>query len=187
MTTKKLIGHFLRGLLLVAPLAITLYVIVAVIQKIDQLVPNNYPGLGLLIFVVGITIMGYISSTLFFKPVFTLAEKLITKTPLVKIIYTSIKDLFAAFVSEKKKFNQPVLVTVSKESNLQKLGFITQEDLSKLGIHDKVAVYLPHSYNFSGNLFIVSRENITPVKGVSTTAIMKFIVSGGITDIDSIQ
>ena len=182
MSTKKIIGHFLRGLLLIAPIAITLYVIIAVIQKIDQLVPNDYPGLGLVIFIVGITIMGYISSTLFFKPVFAAIEKLIIKTPLVKIIYTSIKDLFSAFVSEKKKFNQPVLVLINKENNLHKLGLITQSDLSHLTISDKVAVYCPHSYAFSGEVFIVPKENVTPLP-ISSTDTMKFIISGGVSEI----
>jgi uncharacterized membrane protein len=66
---------------------------------------------------------------------------------------------------------------------MYKLGFVTQKDLSSLGISEgKSAVYLPHSYNFSGNLFIVSNDLITPVEGPAEE-IMKFIVSGGITKI----
>ena len=71
------------------------------------------------------------------------------------------------------------------ESGLEKLGFITQEDLSKLGIEGKVAVYLPHSYNFSGNLFIVPSQNVIILKSASSADVMKFIVSGGVTEIES--
>lgn len=182
MNTKKLIGHFLRGLLLLAPIAITVYVVYKIIQGIDQLVPNEYPGLGLAIFVVGITLIGYISTTLVFKPIFNSFEKLITQTPLVKIIYSSIKDLFSAVVSEKKKFNKPVLVLLKKEFSMYKLGFITQNDLKEFGLQNMVAVYLPHSYAWSGNLFIVPKENVTPLN-ISSTDALKFIISGGVTEL----
>ncbi|NJK97636.1 MAG: DUF502 domain-containing protein [Bacteroidales bacterium] len=85
-----------------------------------------------------------------------------------------------AFVGKEKKFNQPVLVKVNTISELEKLGFITESDLSDLGIKDKVAVYFPHSYNFSGELFIVPVNQITQLD-VPAGNLMKFIVSGGVT------
>jgi uncharacterized membrane protein len=99
---------------------------------------------------------------------------------LVRIIYSSLKDLISAFVGDKKKFNQPVLVLLNKSSELRKLGFITQTDLGEWGLKESVAVYLPHSYNFSGDLYIVPRENVTIVQA-SGADVMKFIVSGGVT------
>ncbi len=104
---------------------------------------------------------------------------------MVKVIYTSIKDFMSAFVGKEKRFTEPVLVKVSHDSNLEKMGFVTQRDLRNLGIAgEKVAVYLPHSYNFSGNLFIVPVENITPINA-PPAEVMKFIVTAGLTNFDN--
>ncbi len=192
---KSVIGYFFRGLLLIAPIFVTGYVIFVIISSMDQLFKDfiidligvQIPGLGLLIVLSFITLIGLLSSTLIFKPVFWSLEELMTRTPLIKIVYSSIRDLFSAFVSDKKKFNQPVLVNINKESGLQKLGFITLEDLSFLKVKDKVAVYLPHSYNFSGNLFIVNKDQVTFLEGISSTDAMKFIVSGGVADVEQVN
>jgi uncharacterized membrane protein len=106
------------------------------------------------------------------------------RAPLIKIIYTAVKDLVSAFVGQKKRFNKPVLIKVSSESALEKIGFVTNDDLSIIGqSNEKVAVYLPHSYAWSGNLFIVPADHITPIKA-SSTEVMKFVVSAGVTNID---
>jgi uncharacterized membrane protein len=177
---NTIIKYFFRGLLLVIPLGLTIYILVAAVQWMDSLLSLKYPGTGILIIIAGITIVGYIGSTFIAKPIFDFFEKLLNRLPLVRIIYSSLKDLISAFVGDKKKFNQPVLVTINKDSELQKLGFITQEDLSNLGIKEKIAVYLPHSYNFSGDLYIVPKENVRLIEAAGAD-IMKFIVSGGVT------
>jgi uncharacterized membrane protein len=176
---NTLIKYFFRGLLLVIPIGLTIYILLAAVSWMDRLLNLQYPGSGILIIIVTVTVIGYIGSTLIAKPIFDLFEKLLNRLPLVRIIYSSLKDLISAFVGDKKKFDQPVLVTINKQSDLQKLGFITQEDLSNLGIKEKIAVYLPHSYNFSGDLFIVPRENVVLIRA-SGADIMKFIISGGV-------
>ncbi len=189
---KKLIAYFFKGLLLIAPIFITIYVIYTIISWMDDIFKDivfyifgySVPGLGLVLIVLSITLIGILSSTFIFKPIFKLAEAFMIRTPLIKIIYSALKDLFSAFVSDEKKFNKPVLVTINKDSGLQKLGFITLDNLNPLGLPDKVAVYLPHSYNFSGNLFIIKKENVELLNGLSATDAMKFIVSGGVTDIE---
>jgi uncharacterized membrane protein len=174
--------YLFRGLLFSAPIGVTIYVLIATFRWLDNLLPlDDYPGAGLAIIVVTLTITGYVGSSFIVKPFFQSIEKLITKLPLVRIIYSSLKDLISAFVGDKKKFNQPVLVLLNKDASLYKLGFITQTSLDDLGIAGKVAVYLPHSYNFSGDLYIVPRENVSMIDA-SSTAIMKFIVSGGVVD-----
>ena len=181
---KKLLRYFLQGLIFVAPVSITVFVLIKGFLLVDGLLNLPLPGLGALVILLGVTLIGLLGSTFLFKPLANYFNKLLEKIPLFKIIYSSIKDLMSAFVGQKKKFNVPVLVRVSKEAELEKMGFITQTDLSKLGIENgKVAVYLPHSYNFSGNLFIVPQDNITLLK-ISPTTAMKFIVSGGVTDIE---
>ena len=179
---KKLISYFFRGLLFTTPVFVTFYIIIKSLQWIDRLIEVPVPGLGLLIIISLITLLGVLGKFLFETSLFAAFEKLIEKTPLVKIVYSSTKDLISAFVGEKKRFSQPVLVLINKESGLEKIGFITRQDLSGLGIYDKVAVYLPHSYNFSGNLFIVPRENIK-LLNISGTETMKFIVSAGVTEL----
>lgn len=162
------------------PVALTLYILVVSIQWLDGLIPVKVPGLGLLIILSGITLFGYLGSTLLVKPFFDVLEELLIKVPFVNLIYTSIKDLMGAFVGDKKKFNQAVIITMDNDPGVQKLGFITQEDLSNIGLPDKVAVYCPHSYNFSGNLFIVLRSNVKLVNNISSADFMKFVVSGGV-------
>ncbi|HZG00693.1 MAG TPA: DUF502 domain-containing protein, partial [Chitinophagales bacterium] len=100
------------------------------------------------------------------------------------LIYSSIKDLLGGLVGSKKAFSQPVMVLVNKESRLHKIGFLTKADLTDAGIDGLVAVYFPHSYNFSGELFLVPQENVTPLKTFAPANAMKFIVSGGVTAID---
>ena len=183
---NTLIKYFFRGLLLVIPIGLTIYILVGAVRWLDSLLSLKYPGSGILIILVSITAIGYIGSTLIAKPIVEFFEKLLNRLPLVRIIYSSVKDLISAFVGDKKKFSQPVLVTINKGSDLQKLGFITQEDLSTIGIKEKIAVYLPHSYNFSGDLYIVPKENVVLIQN-SGADIMKFIVSGGVTSVSIAQ
>jgi uncharacterized membrane protein len=108
-------------------------------------------------------------------------DTIVSRAPLIKIVYTSVKDLLSAFVGNKRRFNKPVLVKVSADGSLEKIGFITNEDLSDIGIKEKkIAVYLPHSYAWSGNLFIVPAENVTKIDA-SATDVMKYIISAGVT------
>lgn len=179
---KRLVTNFFRGLALVVPVAATLYVLWAAFQLIDGLLPVHVPGLGFVIIVCAITLLGAASPLFLGNPLIAWAQGMLERVPLVKLIYTAVKDLMAAFVGDKKRFNEPVLVTMNKDCSIKKLGFLTQRDLSQLGLKDQVAVYLPHSYNFSGNLFIVSKDAVMPLN-VSGSEAMKFIVSGGVTDI----
>ena len=109
-------------------------------------------------------------------------EKMLSKAPIIQVVYTSIRDFLSAFVGKEKKFTQPVLVKVNKISDLEKIGFLTATDLSELNLRDKVAVYFPHSYNFSGELFIVPRDQVIPLD-IHPAEAMKFIVSGGVSNL----
>lgn len=181
---KRFLRYFFQGLLFVIPLAFTIYVIHASVQWIDNIIPRLFgvelfPGVGFLIVIAVVTFVGYLGSTLIAKPAFSVFENFLYKLPIINLIYSSVKDLMGAFVGDKRKFNQPVLVKVNKDFNTYRLGFITQNDLKFIDIPDKVAVYFPHSYNISGNLFIVPREHVT-ILNASSSEVMKFIVSGGV-------
>ena len=193
---KKLLNYFFQGLLVVIPIAVTIFVIYKIITWIDNLLPFqipvklpgigevSIPGLGILTIVIAVTAFGYLAKFFVANPFFVLLERILERTPLLKIIYTSVKDLIEAFVGEKKRFNQPVLVTVNKESGVQRIGFITQKDLSVLGISShKMAVYLPFSYGLNGQLLIVPAENVEKIDA-SGTEMMKFVISGGVTEVD---
>lgn len=176
---KNLFRYFLNGLLIIAPIAITVFIVVGIIDWMDSLFDLGIPGLGILLMVVLLTVVGYIGSSFFVKPFLVIMERLLHKVPLVSIIYSSIKDLFDAFVGDNQKFNKPVMVKMTEDSENYKLGFVTQEELLQLNVEDKVAVYFPHSYNFSGELFLVPLRNVTYLD-VPSSEMMKFIVSGGV-------
>jgi uncharacterized membrane protein len=137
-----------------------------------------------LISLTGITLIGFFGTGLITKPIFDIFDNLMDKTPGVKFIYSSVKDMLEAFVGDKKKFTEPVLVEMTS-SGIMKIGFVTKTDLSDLGsdknLKDYVGVYFPHSYNFSGNLFIVPKSKLVVLKGKNSD-LMKMVVSGGVTE-----
>jgi uncharacterized membrane protein len=177
---KRLLAYFLKGLLLAVPVTVTVYVLYKSFVFLDNLLPNQLPGIGILIIFSAITFLGFLGTTIIQEPLLQAMDRLLERIPLVKFIYTSIRDLLSAFVGKEKMFNKPVMVKMNEQSEVYKLGFITQKDLSAFKIDEGFsAVYLPHSYNFSGNLFIVSNNLIRSLDIPSDEA-MKFIVSGGI-------
>jgi uncharacterized membrane protein len=188
---KKLINYLLQGLLYIAPLGITGYVIYSIFNFVDDLLQNllteffgiRIPGLGVLTLVLILILTGFIGRTFIADPLKVVFRKVIERIPLLNFIYSALNDLFSAFVGKEKKFNKPVLVKVNLNSDLEKLGFITEEKLNFLDETDKVAVYFPHSYNFSGELFIVPKANIKPIKA-NSSEVMKFIVSAGLTGVE---
>jgi len=185
---KKLVNYLLQGLLYIAPLGITAYIIYGVFTFMDGLLQEllvkffdtKIPGLGFLTLILFLILVGFLGRTLIAQPIKLLFRNIIDRIPLLKFIYGAFNDLFSAFVGKEKKFSKPVLVKVNLNSDLEKLGFITEENLELLDEKDKVAVYFPHSYNFSGELFIVPRANIKPVD-INSSDVMKFIVSAGLT------
>jgi uncharacterized membrane protein len=171
--------YFFSGTLFIVPLTATAYFIYISFRWLDELLSLEYPGLGFLIIIVAITAFGYLTTNFAFKTMIEWFDHGMNKIPFVKLIYSAVKDLLGAFVGDKKKFNKPVLVRINKENSLYQIGFITQSDLSDLGIDDMVVVYFPHSYAFSGYHYFVPKENIKQLDISGPTA-MKFIVSGGV-------
>ncbi len=98
---NSVVKYFLRGLLLVIPVGLTTYILVAAITWIDNLIDVGFPGSGLLIILCAVTLIGYIGSTLIARPIIDLFERILNRLPLVRIIYSSLKDLISAFVGDK--------------------------------------------------------------------------------------
>lgn len=175
----RILRYFFSGTIFIVPLLATAYFIFVSFAWLDDRLDLPYPGLGLLIIFSVITLIGYLSSMYLFRVLGRWFDRGINRIPLVKIIYSTVKDLLGAVVGDKRKFNKPVLVKINKENDLHQIGFVTQEDLSGLGLRDMVVVYIPHSYAVSGYHYFVPKENIRPLN-VSGPIAMKFIVSGGV-------
>ena len=182
-------NHFLKGLLYIVPVAVTFWVLVEVYRLLNGIIgrflPGNWQYLGILALIVIITLFGFLGSVIITNPINSFFQRLLKRAPLLQTIYSSVKDLMSTFVGKKKGFNTPVLIKLYENSTIERIGFITNEDLSSLGIKNgKMLVYLPHSYAFSGQLFVVDRSYITAIDK-SSAEIMKLIVSGGVTELDN--
>ena len=182
---NRIINYFLQGLIYIVPISVTIYVMYKSFKEIDGILPFNIPGLGLIVLFILITLVGVIGSKLIASPFNSLFKKILEKAPLLKTIYTSVKDLMKTFVGGKKGFDQAVLIKVYENSTIERIGFITNEDLGNLNISkEKVLVYIPHSYAFSGQLFLVEKKNLTPINS-SSSDIMKLIISGGVSEVEN--
>ena len=179
---KTFLRLFLQGLLYLAPIAGTVYVLYAAFGFLDGLVPTPYPGLGLVLSVLAITVVGFVGQYLLRLPLVGLVDDTLERLPLIKLIYTSIKDVMKSFTGQKKGFKNPVLLQLNPQTPVYRLGFVTDEDLSDLisgtAAH-LVAVYVPHSFAISGQLYVVDPAVLQPVKKGGTD-VMKYILAGGI-------
>ena len=176
---KTLTKYFFKGLLFLIPIVVTLYVLYLIVSTVDQIFGFNIPGLGFLITIALVTTIGFFVSTFFARGAARFIDNLFSRMPIVKMIYSAIKDLVNAFVGEKKRFNKPVLVNILPESTVRIVGFVTRESLDNIGMADSMAVYIPQSYNFAGNLIVVPKEQVIPID-IESGKVMTFIVSGGV-------
>ncbi len=176
---RRLAAYFLRGLVLTVPAVLTVWVSWATIRWVDGLLGVRVPGAGLLATVALVTLIGAAASSYVATMALGWLERLLERLPFVRLLYTSTKDLLNAFVGEERRFTRAVRVALSDDGAVSVLGFVTAESLADLGLPGQVAVYLPQSYNFAGNLILVPADRVTPVKADSAE-VMAFIVSGGV-------
>jgi uncharacterized membrane protein len=189
---KTILKYFFQGIILLIPLSITLVILFKLFDFFSSflsligLTGNYYLDtlIGLAILVTFVTMTGILASSFLFKNIFNYFEDKLEHAPVIKHIYSPVKDFMNAFSGNKKSFNKPVLVLTNPQANIEEIGFITHDDLTELGIKDKVAVYLPYSYSFSGKTVIVSRDQIKPLNIEGGNA-MKFVLTGGVTDVDN--
>lgn len=186
----RIVKYFFQGLLVLAPIAVTAFALYWLFNTIDNLVPRSLmpsayriKGVGFLIVMVFIILIGYLSSSFLLGRLFDLFDTILEKTPFIKYIYSSVKDLFDAVVGEKKKFDHPVLVNIYAP-DVWELGFITQKDMTRFTLQDCLAVYIPQSYAIAGRLFLVHKDRVRPLEHISAGEAMKFAVSGGVASLD---
>jgi uncharacterized membrane protein len=195
---KKLFQYFLQGMLIMAPVFITIYALYFTVSSIDSLIPifstedsngnvkvQNY-GLGFIIIIVAIVMIGYFSSFFITGRIVSFMDKFFEKTPGLKHIYTTARDFFEAFAGDKKKFTKNVLANVD-DNDVWRVGFITNDDMSDFGLQDYVAVYIPMAYSVAGNVYIIPKERVRPITNISSAQTMKFAVSGGVTAVDEME
>ena len=196
---------FFQGVVVLAPIGVTIWVVVSLFNWVDNFLPNllnfifplqfaevngqipKVTGLGFVVAITLVLLVGWLSALFFVERLMSIFDKILEKTPGVKIIYSSVKDFLEAFAGNKKKFDQPVLVNVDS-SDVWRIGFITQKNTEHFGLKDFVTVYVPHSYAISGITYIVSADRIKKMpKGVNASEAMKYVVSGGVTTVDDAE
>lgn len=181
---SRLAGYFFRGLVLAAPLAITLYVCWVIFSTVDRWLGLPIPGAGFVATIALVTLLGFFASNLLTRSAVNILDGLLNRLPFVRLLYSSTKDLLNAFVGEQRRFDQPVLVTLTPDGEIRALGFITRDTLAQIGLDGDVAVYLPQSYNFAGNLLVVPARRVSSVP-LESSEVLTFIVSGGVTGLAS--
>jgi uncharacterized membrane protein len=192
---KALLNYFVKGLLVVVPLGVAIFLIYWAVAKIDNALnlssifiedskgkPIYIPGLGILNVILIILVAGVLVTNVVTEPIKQWFNRWLNRLPLFKFLYSSIKDLTEAFVGEEKKFNEPVLVEVN-EFGLKKIGFLVKKDMAALNLPGDVAVYFPYSYSFAGHVAIISADKVHPIDK-SAAEVMKFVISGGVSGLD---
>lgn len=184
---KRLASYFIQGLVILAPIAITVYFLYWLFENVDSILRPyvNVPGLGFLLIITGVILVGWISSNFLMGSILNVFDQWMERTPGVKLIYTSTRDFFEAFAGNKRKFNKAVLANVFGP-DVWIVGFLTDEEMDKFEMGaDKVAVYVPQGYNFAGQLYILPRERIRKIDKISSGEAMKYAVTGGVVDLDA--
>jgi uncharacterized membrane protein len=186
---KKILRYLIQGIIILAPISITVYIVYWLFDKVDGILRPyvNIPGLGFIIIVVFIILVGWISSNFLMGSFIHFFDQWMERTPVIKFIYSSTKDFFEAFAGDKKRFSKAVLANVFSE-DVWIVGFLTDEEMSKFEMGaDKVAVYVPQAYNFAGQLYILPRSKVKKIETISSGEAMKYAVTGGVVDLDEDQ
>jgi len=182
---SRLLGYFLRGLLVVIPIGATIWLLYTLITKADALIREYFmnihiPGIGILIIVLGLTLVGMFATGFITRPLFELFDALMERAPGVKHVYSSVKDMTEAFVGDKRKFTEPV--SVEMQDGIYRLGFITAHDLDNINMPGHCGVYMPFSYGVSGQVWMVRKDKLKNLEA-DAPEVMKFILSGGVSDL----
>jgi uncharacterized membrane protein len=187
LTLKKIFRYFIQGVIILAPIGITAYVLYWLFDKVDGILQPyvKIPGVGFAIILVFVILVGWVSSNFLMGSAITFFDQLMERTPGVKFIYSSTKDFFEAFAGDKKKFNRAVLASAFAE-DVWIVGFLTDEEMRKFDMGaDKVAVYVPQAYNFAGQLYILPRDKVRKIEHITSGEAMKYAVTGGVVDLDA--
>ncbi|WHY74677.1 DUF502 domain-containing protein [Fictibacillus enclensis] len=186
---KTVAKYFMNGILTALPIILVFYVLVKVFDFLDGILGDTLrsymkggyiPGIGILATIILLTLLGWLSSQVISGQIIFLLDSALERIPLVKTLYTVIKDTFQSLLGEKKSFSTVVLVEIPA-TGLKSIGFVTAEDLKDLGdeLSGHVAVYIPQTFQIAGFTFLVPKKEVT-VLDIKAEDAMKFILSGGV-------
>lgn len=180
----RLLNYFLRGLVVVVPLVLTIYVCAVIFTTIDSWLSLPIRGAGFVLALVLITLVGVLASSIVTRSLLGAVDRLFDRLPFVRLLYSSAKDMLNAFVGEKRRFDKPALVAISNDRTVRVIAFLTSESLASLGIRDQVAVYMPQSYGFAGHIIVVPSDRVERIDA-DAAEVMAFIISGGVTQVEA--
>ncbi len=190
MTTKSIGKVFFRGLVTLLPITLTIYILYSAVDILDgilgavlrQILPVYIPGLGFVAAIGLIFVFGLMLNNLVIGRFMFLAEQKILEIPLIRAVYSPLKDLMNLFSKKATNLQQVVLAPMGAEGQLQ-LGLITREQFEELQlgdpIKDKVAVYFPFSYAIGGYTLLVPKKHLIPVN-MSIEKAMSLAITGWI-------
>ncbi len=179
------LGHYLiRGVLVIAPIAITLAALGWVFRAVDSVLEPyiQIPGAGFISVFLLILFVGWLSEFWVIERVIEVLDEWLERVPGVSMVYAPVRDFLNALVGRERRFNRTVLVRLY-ESDVWVIGFLTCEDISafELGT-DFAAVYVPQAYNVAGQLYLVPRDRIRELDKVTAGDAMRYAVTGGAFD-----
>ncbi|MGQ0701068.1 MAG: DUF502 domain-containing protein [Panacagrimonas sp.] len=192
---RRLTRTFLTGLFVLLPIMVTLAIVMWVIGMAETvlggfirvLLPGDayLPGMGLVVSLVLVLVVGVLMQAIFFREVINWLEDQLERIPLIKTVYSAVKDLTGLFSRAgggAKRFGQVVLVQMPNVP-IRMLGFVTLEDLDAAGLapesgEEAVAVYLPMSYQIGGYTLLLPRSYLTPVD-MGMEEAMRFLITAG--------
>ncbi|MBI5857955.1 MAG: DUF502 domain-containing protein [Sphingobacteriales bacterium] len=179
---KKIVRYFLQGLIILAPIGLTAYVLYWLFEKVDNILRPylDIPGLGFVIIIAFVLLVGWISSTFLVGGIFNFFDQWIERAPVIKFIYSSTKEFFEAFSGDKKKFDKPILANAFGD-DVWVMGFLTDEELAKFDMGaEMVSIYIPQAYHWAGQLYVLPRNKVRKIEKVSSGDVMKYSVTGGV-------
>jgi len=175
------ISYFLRGLLVVLPVALTVGILLWMYRGVSNWLDLGHTswgavGIYVLVGIGVILLVGIFTKGVIAKQVLEFFEGIIEKAPGLNFIFGTTKDLTHAFVGEKKKFNKPVIVEMGNQE--YKMGFMTQTSMDSINMPEFCSVYLPYSYALSGEMVIVHKDKVKKLD-LEGGDVTKFVLSGG--------
>jgi uncharacterized membrane protein len=188
---KSIGSILLKGLVTILPIGLTLYFVYwlgittesVLSTPIKWAVGNEvyWPGMGLVTGFVLLFLVGLAVNAFLVRRVLGVGEELLLRVPVVKTVYSAIRDMTRLVNTEKKKGDLDRVVTL--DTGFGKLiGFVTQEHANTLGIgggDDLVAVYLPMSYQIGGYTIYIPRSRVTETD-LTVEQAMRIVLTGGV-------
>ncbi len=195
----RLRNYFLTGLVVAAPIGLTVYITSGFVDLVDTwfvpLIPERYqpdnylpfeiPGLGLIIAFILLTALGALTANIFGKAILSFAESLVDRMPVVRSIYGAIKQIFETVISQSTSSFRDVGLIEYPRKGIYTIVFVTSQTKSRIGEqvgHDLISVFLPTTPNpTSGFLLYVPRADVT-ILDMTIEEGAKLIVSAGLVE-----